>query len=189
MSRVLLVVVAIAAAYVASTKPSDILAMVSWAFSLAAAGLFPALVLGVWWKRANSAGAVAGMIAGFGLCLYYLLGTRYGAIGFYEMWSGISNATPEAAAKYAELKAAVASAAPDAQAAALAALDKHAQTIANWWGMKNLSAAAFGLPVGFVVMIVVSKLTKEPSQEMQDFIEEIRIPQRQDDHGRKDRLI
>ena len=64
----------------------------------------------------------------------------------------------------------------DAQAAAWAALDKHAQTIANWWGVKNLSAAAFGLPVGFLVMIVVSRLTPEPSQEMQHFIEEIRIP-------------
>jgi cation/acetate symporter len=176
VSRVLLVIVAIAAAYVASTKPGDILAMVSWAFSLAAAGLFPALVLGVWWKRANSTGAVLGMIAGFGICLYYLLGTRYGAIGFYEMWSGLSTASPEAIAKYAELKAAVASAAPDAQAAALAALDKHAQTIANWWGVKNLSAAAFGLPVGFLVMIVASRLTKEPSSAMQEFIEDLRIP-------------
>jgi len=176
VSRVLLVVVAALAAYVASTKPSDILAMVSWAFSLAAAGLFPALVLGVWWKRANSAGAVAGMVAGFGVCLYYLLGTRYGAVGFYEMWSGLSSASPEAAAKFAELKAAWATATGDAQAAAWTALDKHAQTIANWWGVKNLSAAAFGLPVGFLVMIVVSRLTREPSREMQDFIEEIRIP-------------
>jgi cation/acetate symporter len=176
VSRILLVVVAVMAAYVASTKPGDILAMVSWAFSLAAAGLFPALVLGVWWKRTNSAGAIAGMIAGFGLCMYYLLGTRYGAIGFYEMWSGLSTASPEAVAKFAELKAALAAAAPDAQAAALTALDKHAQTIANWWGVKNLSAAAFGLPVGFVVMIVVSMLTKAPSVEMQNFIEEIRVP-------------
>ena len=176
VSRILLVVVAIAAAYVASTKPADILAMVSWAFSLAAAGLFQALVLGVWWKRTNSAGAIAGMIAGFGLCMYYLLGTRYGAIGFYEMWSGLSTASAEAVAKYQELKAAYAAAAPDAHAAALLALHKHAQTIANWWGVKNLSAAAFGLPVGFVVMIVVSMFTKEPSRELQDFIEEIRVP-------------
>jgi cation/acetate symporter len=176
VSRILLVVVAAMAAYVASTKPSDILAMVSWAFSLAAAGLFPALVLGVWWKRANAPGAVAGMIAGFGVCLYYLLGTRYGAVGFYEMWSGLSDATPEAIAKFEELKAAAAAATGDAQAAAWAAFDKHAQTIANWWGVKNLSAAAFGLPVGFVVMIVVSRLTREPSQEMQHFIDEIRIP-------------
>jgi cation/acetate symporter len=176
VSRVLLILVAIAAAYVASTKPADILAMVSWAFSLAAAGLFPALVLGVWWKRTNSAGAIAGMIAGFGVCLYYLLGTRYGAVGFYEMWSGLSTASAEAVAKFAELKAAYAAAAPDAQAAAWVALDKHAQTIANWWGVKNLSAAAFGLPVGFVVMVLVSMFTKEPSRELQDFIEEIRIP-------------
>lgn len=176
VSRILLIVVAILAAYVASTKPADILAMVSWAFSLAAAGLFPALVLGVWWKRTNSAGAIAGMIAGFAVCMYYLLGTRYGAVGFYEMWGGLSTASAEAVAKYQELKAAYAAAAPDAQAAAWVALDKHAQTIANWWGVKNLSAAAFGLPVGFIVMIVVSMFTKEPSREMQDFIEEIRVP-------------
>ncbi len=56
VSRVLLLFVAVAAAYVASTKPADILSMVAWAFSLAAAGIFPALVLGVWWKRANTPG-------------------------------------------------------------------------------------------------------------------------------------
>jgi cation/acetate symporter len=150
--------------------------MVSWAFSLAAAGLFPALVLGVWWKRANSAGAVAGMTLGFLVCLYYLLGTRYGAIGFVEMWSWLSTASAEQLAKFEELKAAYAAATGDAQAAAFTALDKHAQTIANWWGVKNLSAAAFGLPVGFLVMYVVSMATKEPSQEMQDFIDEIRVP-------------
>jgi cation/acetate symporter len=116
------------------------------------------------------------MVAGFAICLYYLLGTRYGAVGFYEMWGGLSTASAEAVAKYQELKAAYAAAAPDAQAAAWTALDKHAQTIANWWGVKNLSAAAFGLPVGFIVTIVVSLATKEPSREMQDFIEEIRIP-------------
>jgi cation/acetate symporter len=176
VSRVLLVLVALCAAYVASTKPGDILAMVSWAFSLAAAGLFPALVLGVWWKRNNTSGAIAGMIAGFGICLYYLLGTRYGAVGFYETWSGLSTASAEAVAQFAELKAAYAAAAPEAQAAAWAALDKHAQTMANWWGIKNLSAAAFGLPVGFLTMIIVSRLTKEPSAEMQAFIEELRVP-------------
>ena len=51
--------------------------MVGWAFSLAMAGNFPALVMGIWWKRATSAGAVCGIIAGFGLCLFYLVVTRY----------------------------------------------------------------------------------------------------------------
>jgi len=176
VSRVLLVVVAALAAYVASTKPSDILAMVSWAFSLAAAGLFPVLVLGIWWKRTTTAGAVLGMITGFGVCLYYLLGTRYGAVGFVESWSWLSTASAEQMTKFEELKAAYAAAAPDAQAAAWTALDKVAQSIATWGGVKNLSAATFGLPVGFIVTIVVSLLTPAPSKEMQDFIEEVRIP-------------
>jgi cation/acetate symporter len=176
VARILLVLVAIAAAYVASTRPSDILAMVSWAFSLAAAGLFPALVLGVWWKRANKWGAIAGMIAGFGICLYYLVGTRYYAVGFYEMWSGLSGASDAAVTKFNDLKAAYEGAAPEVRAAALKALDTHAQTIANWFGVRNISSALFGLPVGFVVMIVVSLLTKAPSKAMQDFIDEIRMP-------------
>lgn len=176
VSRVLLIVVALLAAYVASTRPADILAMVAWAFSLAAAGLFPALVLGVWWKRTNGAGALAGIIAGFGICLYYLLGTRYGAVGFVETWSWLSSATPEQMARFAELKAAYAAATGDAQAAAWTALDSYAQTIASWWGVKNLSAAAFGLPVGFAVMIIVSLMTRAPSKEMQDFIDELRVP-------------
>ena len=176
VARVLLVVVAICAAYVASTRPSDILAMVSWAFSLAAAGLFPALVLGVWWKRANKWGAITGMIAGFGICLYYLVGTRYYAVGFYEMWSGLSGASDAAVTKFNDLKAAFDGAAPEVKAAAWKALDTHAQTIANWFGVRNISSALFGLPVGFAVMIAVSLLTKAPSKAMQDFIDEIRKP-------------
>ena len=77
VARILLVVVAVGAAATAATRPSDILAMVGWAFSLAMAGNFPALVLGIWWKRATTAGAICGIIAGFGLCLFYLVTTRY----------------------------------------------------------------------------------------------------------------
>ncbi|MEZ5926288.1 MAG: sodium:solute symporter family protein [Hyphomicrobiaceae bacterium] len=176
VARVLLVLVAIAAAYTASTKPADILSMVAWAFSLAAAGLFPALVLGVWSKRTNGYGAVAGMIIGFGMCLYYLVGTRYFASSFYETWSFLSSASPEAAAKYAELKQAWMSATGDAQAAAWTAFDKHAQSVANWWGLRNISAALFALPVGFIVMWVVSRITPAPSQTMQDMIDNIRRP-------------
>ena len=96
VSRILLVLVAVLAAYVASTKPSDILSMVSWAFSLAAGGLFPALVLGVWWKRANTAGAVAGMISGFAITIFYLVMTQYGAdldkaTPNMELWWGVKN--------------------------------------------------------------------------------------------------
>ncbi|RLJ68610.1 sodium:solute symporter family protein [Sulfurisoma sediminicola] len=72
VSKGLLLVVALVAAYVTSLKPGDILFLVGAAFSLAASGFFPALVLGVFWRRANYLGAVIGMSAGLGLCSYYM---------------------------------------------------------------------------------------------------------------------
>ncbi|CAN5421837.1 cation acetate symporter [soil metagenome] len=76
VSKLLLLVVALIAAYAASLKPGDILSLVGAAFSLASSTLFPALALGVFWKRANQKGAVAGMITGFVVCVYYMLHTN-----------------------------------------------------------------------------------------------------------------
>ncbi|MDB5775751.1 MAG: cation acetate symporter [Herbaspirillum sp.] len=76
ISKLLLLVVALLAAYAASLKPGDILSLVGAAFSLAASTLFPVLVLGIFWKRANQAGAIAGIISGFLVCVYYLLATH-----------------------------------------------------------------------------------------------------------------
>jgi cation/acetate symporter len=76
ISKVLLLVVALLAAYVAAQKPADILFLVSAAFSLAAAGFFPALTLGIFWKRATKWGAILGMIAGFGITFYYMATTQ-----------------------------------------------------------------------------------------------------------------
>ncbi|MFC7289585.1 sodium:solute symporter family protein [Herminiimonas glaciei] len=75
VSKLLLLMVALVAAYVASLKPGDILSLVGAAFSLAASALFPALALGVFWKRANQQGAIAGMLVGFGVCAYYMIHT------------------------------------------------------------------------------------------------------------------
>lgn len=88
ISKGLLLVVAVIAAYTASLKLDLILSLVAWAFSIAAATFFPALVLGIFWKRANSYGAVAGMIVGLGLCLYYLASVK-----FFGMapWFGIKD--------------------------------------------------------------------------------------------------
>ena len=74
-SVILLVIVALFAAYVTSLKPGDILFLVGAAFSLAASAFFPALVLGVFWRRANKWGAIIGMLAGLGLCMYYMVQT------------------------------------------------------------------------------------------------------------------
>jgi cation/acetate symporter len=71
-----LLVVAVVAAWVASLRPDNILFMVGLAFSIAASAFFPALVLGIFWKRANHWGAVAGMLAGLGVTLFYVVRTH-----------------------------------------------------------------------------------------------------------------
>ena len=73
ISKVLLLVAALAAAAVAAQRPADILFLVSAAFSLAASAFFPALVLGIFWSRANRAGAVLGMTAGLTVAIYYMV--------------------------------------------------------------------------------------------------------------------
>jgi cation/acetate symporter len=167
VARVLLVLVAIIAAYTASTRPADILAMVSWAFSLAAGGLFPALVLGIWWKRTTTAGAIAGIAAGFGMTLLYLLVSRYYPVFGVESLGMSSLVNPVTGAPVVDVAALMA----DPATANTALASK-----VGWFDVNNISAALFGLPVGFGVMIIVSLLTPAPSREMQAFIDEIRRP-------------
>jgi cation/acetate symporter len=93
ISKVLLLVVALAAAYVASLKVADILFLVSAAFSLAAAGFFPALTLGIFWKRANKWGAVLGMIAGVSVTFYYMATTQVWMRGLFGVTSPIADNT------------------------------------------------------------------------------------------------
>ena len=95
ISKVLLLLVALAAALVAVNKPADILFLVSAAFSFAAAAFFPALVLGIFWKRANHWGAVSGMLTGLGVTFYYMVLTEpwlrgvFGVKAPVDLWFGI----------------------------------------------------------------------------------------------------
>nr|MBL8454738.1 VC_2705 family sodium/solute symporter [Zoogloeaceae bacterium] len=76
ISKSQLLVVAVVAAWVASLRPDNILFMVGLAFSIAASAFFPALVLGIFWKRANRPGAIAGMLVGLGVTIYYMVRTH-----------------------------------------------------------------------------------------------------------------
>jgi cation/acetate symporter len=72
IAKALLLGVAVFAAYITSLKPGDILFLVGAAFSMAASAFFPALALGIFWKRANKTGAILGMVGGLGTCMYYM---------------------------------------------------------------------------------------------------------------------
>ncbi|MBR8461035.1 cation acetate symporter [Burkholderia dolosa] len=75
ISKVLLLGVALFASYVASLNTGKILFLVGAAFSLAASSFFPVLVLGVFWKRTTTRGAIAGMVTGLAVCVYYIVST------------------------------------------------------------------------------------------------------------------
>jgi cation/acetate symporter len=138
ISKVLLLVVALIAATVAAQKPADILFLVSAAFSLAAAAFFPALVCGIFWKRANKWGATLGMIAGLGVTFYYMATTQPWLRGLFNVSGSIADNT--------------------------------------WWGIGSISAGLWGVPLGFIVIIIVSLVTPAPDKETQDLVEHVRYP-------------
>ena len=91
VSKILLLMVAFTAAWVATHTPADIIFMVSAAFSFAASSFFPALVLGIFWSRANRWGATFGMISGLAVTFSYM---AYSQPWLREMFFGISRSTP-----------------------------------------------------------------------------------------------
>ncbi len=172
VARILLLIVAVAAAATASTRPGDILAMVGWAFSLAMAGNFPALVMGIWWKRATTAGAIAGIIGGFGIAIFYLVCTRYFP-GYGVAYFGMSALSSPTGAPLVDVAKAMA--APNAMDTWVTLAHPMASKV-GWFGINNIAAGLIGAPVGFLLIYVVSLMGKEPSKEMQAFVDEIRKP-------------
>jgi len=175
IARVLLVVVAIIAAWVASGRPADIVAMVAWAFSLAAAGLFPALVMGIWSKKTTAAAAVAGIWAGFLATLTYLVVTRYFpgfGVNVLGMYSNVHPLTGAALVDIAKLKAEQ----PQIFQQGWVAINHPLASRVGYFNVANISAGLFGMPIGFLTMYIVSKFTTAPNKELQDFIDQIRQP-------------
>ena len=121
------------AGYFGINPPGFVAAVVALAFGLAAASFFPAIVMGIFYKRMNKEGAISGMITGLLLMLFYMTKFKFGWFG-----GGIE---------------------------------------ADWWfGISPEGFGTFAMLVNFVVSLTVCHLTKEPSKEVQDLVENIRIP-------------
>lgn len=127
-------VAVVIAGYFGINPPGFVAAVVALAFGLAAASFFPAIILGIFNKRMNKEGAVAGMVVGMLLMLYYMAKFKLGWLG--DM--------------------------PDKS---------------EWWfGISPEGFGTVAMVANFVVAIVVSKFTPAPPQEVQDIVENIRIP-------------
>ncbi|NLP51818.1 sodium:solute symporter family protein [Bacillus sp. RO1] len=96
VGRVTIVTATVLAGLVALNPPGAITQIVAWAFALASGTFFPALLLGVWWKRANAQGVIAGMLVGLAVTLSYIFAAKYGGftvLGIIDTGAGVFGAT------------------------------------------------------------------------------------------------
>ena len=129
-ARISIGVAVIIAGYFGMNPPGFVAQVVAWAFGLAAASFFPAIILGIFYKRMNMQGAIAGMVTGLVFTAAYIYHFKYGGGRPENYWFGI---TPE--------------------------------------GIGTL-----GMLFNLVVSLVVSSFTPAPPKEIQDLVENIRIP-------------
>jgi cation/acetate symporter len=121
------------AGYFGINPPGFVAATVALAFGLAAASFFPAIVLGIFSKKMNKEGAIAGMVVGILLMLFYMTKFKFG-------WFG-------------------------------------GGTEAEWWfGISPEGFGTLAMIANFVVSLVISKFTPDPPMEVQEIVENIRIP-------------
>ena len=82
------------AGYFAYNPPDFVAAVVALAFGLAAASIFPAIILGIFFRRVNKEGAITGMLVGISVMLFYMMKFKLGWLGDIppksEWWFGIS---------------------------------------------------------------------------------------------------
>ncbi len=127
------------AGYFGINPPDYVAAVVALAFGLAAASFFPAIILGIFMKKMNKEGAIAGMIAGLALMCFYILKFKFGVFdGGKEAVAGLK---------------------------------------ADWWfGISPEGFGTVAMLFNLAVSLVVMKLTPETPEDVQELVEDIRIP-------------
>ncbi|REJ61216.1 MAG: cation acetate symporter [Bacteroidetes bacterium] len=135
-ARIAAIIAVVVAGYFGINPPGFVASVVALAFGLAAASFFPAILLGIFTKKMNKEGAIAGMISGLAITMYYIA-------RFKLHWIG----------------------------------DDATSTSADWWwGISPEGFGTIGMIVNFIVAFVVSRFTPETPQDVQDLVENIRIP-------------
>ncbi len=138
-ARISATVAVIIAGYFGINPPGFVAAVVALAFGLAAASFFPAIVLGIFYKKMNKEGAIAGMVIGISLMVFYILKFKFGVF--------------------------------DGGQSAVAGLTQ------DWWfGISPEGFGAVAMLVNFVVAVAVNRFTPPPSEEIQELVETIRLP-------------
>lgn len=138
-ARLSAAVAVVIAGYFGINPPGFVAAVVALAFGLAAASFFPAILLGIFDKRMNKEGAIAGMIIGLGLMVLYMLKFKFGLF--------------------------------DGGKSAVAGLKS------DWWfGISPEGFGTIAMIVNFAVSITVSRFTSPPPENVQEIVENIRIP-------------
>ena len=98
-ARISATIAVVVAGYFGINPPDFVAAVVALAFGLAAASFFPAIILGIFYKKMSKEGAIAGMLVGVSLMLYYILKFKFGVFdggkssvpGLQdEWWFGVS---------------------------------------------------------------------------------------------------
>ncbi|MEM9857990.1 MAG: sodium:solute symporter family protein [Bacteroidota bacterium] len=94
LARGAAVLAVMVAGYFGINPPDYVAAVVALAFGLAAASFFPAIILGIFYKRMNKEGAIAGMVTGLAITIFYMARYKLGWIGepttSEDWWFGIS---------------------------------------------------------------------------------------------------
>lgn len=134
-ARISASIAVVIAGYFGINPPGFVAAVVALAFGLAAASLFPAIVLGIFSKRINSIGAVSGMIVGILFMIFYMMKFKLGWLG------------------------------------AIPASDQW------WFGVSPEGFGAIAMILNFLVSISVSLLTNPPPKQIQEMVENIRVPE------------
>lgn len=164
---------AIAAAAAAVFCNTDAMALAALAFAIAAGGLFPVILAAVRWPWVSRAGALAGMAGGLAVTLFYMAGTQYAPVTFYDLTGALSDGGPLGHEELTFLRQDVQAAAPEQLAEAEKAVLDYARGVdstpgaANWFGIHRLWAAIFGLPVGIILIMLVSGFSKVTSRKKQ----------------------